>query len=254
MAEIFRNRSFRVLFLSAVVVFIAIGVNASLNNYAYVFVWRLKSELLQVLGYAYLVGILLGVMAAPMLQRKLEKKEVVMVGFVLLIGVWLVLPILRLAGLFTPVGDAALLPLAINSFVAGIGVGFVSVAYPSMMADAADEHEHLFGRRREGLYFSGLGFAGKAATGLGVMVAGVALDLIHFPKNVGHTIGAILPADVQFRLILIWAPAAALLSIVAMAIFAAYNITRVHHDTISAALRLKQASPAPGATGEQPHP
>ncbi len=239
MAEIFRNRSFRVLFFSAVVVFVAIGVNASLNNYAYAFVWRLKSELLQVLGYAYLVGILLGVMGAPMLQRKLEKKEVVIVGFLLLIGVWLVLPILRLAGLYTPVGDAALLPLAINSFIAGLGVGFVSVAYPSMMADAADEHEHLFGRRREGLYFSGLGFAGKAATGLGVMVAGVALGLIHFPKDVGHTIGAILPADVQFRLILMWAPAAALLSLVSMAIFITYDITRARHDVIAAALRRK---------------
>jgi GPH family glycoside/pentoside/hexuronide:cation symporter len=240
MAEIFRNRSFRVLFLSAVVVFVAIGVNASLNNYAYVFVWRLKSELLQVLGYAYLAGILLGVSGAPMMQRMMEKKDVVIVGFVMLVGVWLVLPILRLTGVFTPVGDLALTPLAINSFIAGIGVGFVSVAYPSMMADAADEHEHLFGRRREGLYFAGLGFAGKAATGLGVMVAGVALDLIHFPKDIGHTVGAILPADVQFRLILIWAPAAALLSLVAMAIFTAYNITRVRHAEIVKALKLTQ--------------
>lgn len=240
MAEIFRNRSFRVLFFSAVVVFVAIGVNASLNNYAYVFVWRLKSELLQVLGYAYLGGILLGVSGAPMMQRMMEKKDVVIVGFLMLIGVWLVLPILWLTGVFTPAGDVALTPLAINSFVAGIGVGFVSVAYPSMMADAADEHEHLFGRRREGLYFAGLGFAGKAATGLGVMVAGVALDLIHFPKDVGHTIGAILPGDVQFRLILIWAPAAALLSLVALALFTAYDITRVRHAEIVKALKLKQ--------------
>ena len=239
--EIFRNRSFRTLFISAVVVFVAIGVNASLNNHAHIFVWKLKSEQLQFIGYAYLFGIFLGVMAAPALQRLMEKKNIVLIGFALLIGNWLVLQILFLTGLYAPTGDAALTPVAVNAFIAGIGVGFVSVAYPSMMADAADEHELLFGRRREGLYFSGLGFAGKAATGLGVMVAGVALDLIHFPKDVGHTVGAVLPADVQDRLVVIWGPVAAAISVVSMIIFAAYTITRARHDEITLALQLKHA-------------
>ncbi len=238
-AEIFSNRSFRVLFISAVVVFVAIGLNASLNNHAHIFVWRLKSEQLQFIGYAYLFGVLLGVMGAPMLQRAMEKKDIVMLGFVLLIGNWVVLQTLLLTGAYAPVGDAALLPIQINAFVAGIGVGLVSVAYPSMMGDAADEHEHLFGRRREGLYFSGLGFAGKAATGLGVMVAGIALDLIRFPEDVGRVVGAELPADVQFRLVLIWGPVAALISLIAMAIFATYSITRARHGEITRALRAR---------------
>ena len=240
-AEIFSNRSFRVLFISAVVVFIAIGLNASLNNHAFIFVWRLKSEQLQFIGYAYLFGILLGVMGAPMLQKAMEKKNIVLIGFVMLIGNWVVLQTLMLMGVDVPIGDAALLPMEINSFVAGIGVGLVSVAYPSMMGDAADEHEHLYGRRREGLYFSGLGFAGKAATGLGVMVAGVALDLIRFPEDVGRVVGAELPADVQFRLVLIWGPVAAIIALVAMAIFAVYNITRARHDEITRALRARPA-------------
>jgi GPH family glycoside/pentoside/hexuronide:cation symporter len=245
LVEIFANRSFRTLFISAVVVFVAIGVNASLNNHAHIFVWKLRSEQLQFLGYAYLVGIFLGVMAAPAMQRLMEKKNIVLIGFVLLIGNWLVLQILFLTGLYAPTGDAALTPVAVNGFIAGIGVGFVSVAYPSMMADAADEHELLFGRRREGLYFSGLGFAGKAATGLGVMVAGVALDLIHFPKDVGHTVGAVLPPDVQSRLVIIWGPVAAVISILSMVVFAAYAITRARHDEITAALRARPANRLP---------
>ncbi len=241
-AEIFGNRSFRLLFISAVILFVATGLNASLNNHAFIFVWRMKSELIQFIGYAYMVGILLGVTGAPMLQKVMEKKNVVVFGFGLLILNWLVLQGLMLAGVYTPLGDAALLPMQINSFVAGIGTGFVSVAYPSMMADAADEHEHLFGRRREGLYFAGLGFAGKAATGLGVMAAGVALDLVHFPKDVGRSVGAVLTHDMQVRLVLIWGPVAAVIAIVSLVILAAYNITRARHAEI--ALALGRASPA----------
>ena len=174
-----------------------------------------------------------------MLQRVMEKKYLLIIGFALLIANWLVLQGLKLTGIYVPLGDAALMPMQLNSFVAGIGVGFASVAYPSMMADAADEHEHLFGRRREGLYFAGLGFAGKAATGLGVMVAGVALDLIRFPKDVGHTVGAILPEDVQFRLVMIWGPAPAVFALVSLLMFSAYGLTRARHDEIARALRLK---------------
>ncbi len=235
-AEIFRNASFRLLFISAVVLFAATGLNASLNNHAFVFVWRLKSELIQFIGYAYLVGILLGVAIAPILQRRLEKKNVVIFGFALLIGNWLVIQGLMLTGVWLPLGDSALLPMQLNSFTAGIGTGFVQVAYPSMMADAADEHEYLYGRRREGLYFAGLGFAGKAATGLGVMLAGVGLDLVHFPRDIGRTVGAVLPRDVQSHLVMIWGPVAAVIAVISLMILAGYSINRARHDEIALAL------------------
>ena len=233
MKEIFGNRSFRLLFISAVVLFIAIGVNMSLNNHAFVFVWQMQSEKIQFIGYAYLIGILLGVTGAPLLQKAMEKKNVVIIGFLLLIGNWLVLQGAMLVGIYHPLGDAALVPMQFNSFVAGIGTGFVSVAYPSMMADAADEHEYLYGRRREGLYFAGLGFAGKAATGLGVMVAGAALDLIHFPRSAGQRVQTALPEAMQFRLVSIWGPVPAVIAIAALIILASYSITRARHDQIS---------------------
>ena len=192
--------------------------------------------MIQFISYAYLGGILLGIMAAPTLQKLMEKKNVVILGFALLIANWLVLQGLMLAGVYAPLGDAALAPMQINSFTAGLGSGLVSVAYPSMMADAADEHEYLYGRRREGLYFAGLGFAGKAATGLGVMLAGAALDVIHFPRDIGRVVGAVLPHAMQIRLVLIWGPLPALVAIASMFILAAYRIDRARHNQIAMAL------------------
>lgn len=240
MAEIFRNRSFRLLFMSAILAFTAGGLAATLNSHAYVFVWRLRTETIQYLTYSYLAGVLLGVITAPLLQRFLEKKNVVIVGIAIIAACWGILPSLRAAGLFTPTGDAALPALALNLVVTGLGLGFAAIAYPSMMADAADEHEYLFGRRREGLYFSGLGFAGKAASGLGVLVAGIALDLIHFPKDIGKQVGAVLAPDVQFHLILAWGPGAAAFAFLSLVVFFPYAISRKRHAEIAAGLKERR--------------
>jgi GPH family glycoside/pentoside/hexuronide:cation symporter len=196
----------------------------------------MRSELIQFIGYAFLVGILLGSTSAPLFQRLFEKKCVVVIGFALLMANWLVLQGGQLTGLYLPLGDAALLPMQINSFVAGIGIGLVSVSYPSMMADAADEHEHLFGRRREGLYFAGLGFASNAASGLGVMTAGLALDLIQFPKDAASHVGLVLSQKTQFSLVLVWGPIAAVIAVISLVILMGYGISRRRHTEIVKAL------------------
>ena len=247
--EIFRNASFRTLFLSALVIYVGVGMNAALNSHAYIFVWKVLPETIQLITFAYLFGLIIGVPITPMLLKRMEKRTVVLLGLAVVIATWIVLPSLRAAGILTPTGVAALPWLAGSVFIAGVGTGFLAIAYPSMMADAADEHEHLFDRRREGLYFAGLGFANKAAVGVGVLLAGIALDLVRFPKDIGKTVGALLPHDVQVRLVLIWGPFPAIVAVISMAMFLAYRITRARHAEIAAALRLKRALDAGGPAG-----
>jgi GPH family glycoside/pentoside/hexuronide:cation symporter len=241
LAEIFRNPSFRLLFISAVVFYVAVGLNATLGSHVAVFVWRLPADLIQLLSYGYLAGILLGVALTPLVAARLEKKTMVLAGLGLVALMWTVLPGLRAAGLFMLSGAATALPLTINSFVAGVGVGLVAVAYPSMMADAADEHELLMGHRREGLYFAGLGFAAKAASGAGVFLGGLALDLIGFPKDVARQVAGALGPDLLSRLILVYGPASAVIAVVAFFIFAPYRISRARQAEISRALGLRRA-------------
>jgi GPH family glycoside/pentoside/hexuronide:cation symporter len=238
---VFRNRSFRTLFVSAVLFWVAAGINGAFNNYAYVFVWKVPSASIQYISYAYFAGILVGVPIARALLSKLEKKTVILQGLGLVMIGFTVLQVLRATGLFSPSGADAVTWLGGNAGMIGIGVGLLSVAYPAMMADAADEHEVLFGSRREGLYFAGLGFASKAASGLGQMAAGFALDALHFPKSAGAEVGAVIPEHVLRLLALAWGPLAAAFALVGAIALLPYAITRLQHHDIAGRLRTKRA-------------
>ncbi|MBL8770737.1 MAG: MFS transporter [Phenylobacterium sp.] len=243
LVEIFGNASFRILFLSMLVFASAAGAHAALNNHNYVFVWKLRPEMIQFLTYASLVGITVGVPITPYLLRFWEKKAVVGLGLGLLCVGWTVLPVARAGGWFMPEGNEALVYLIVTQLVVGLGLGFIYIAYPAMMADAAEEHEMLFGHRREGLYFSGLGFAGKAAAGVGTMVGGFALDLLKFPREAGRSPDAVIDESVLAGLVIAWGPFCAALCVLGGLIFAPYAISRARHGEIIAALRRQRSMP-----------
>ena len=240
--EVLGNRSFRILFLSMLLFASASGVHSALNNHNYVFVWKLRPEAIQYMLYAVLAGITVGVPLTPILLRWMEKKTAVLVGFSTVIVTWLPVPVARAMGLFAPTGAEAMPWLVGTTLFVGIGSGVIFVALPSMMSDAADEHEHLNGSRREGLFFAGLAFAGKAAGGVGTLVGGVTLDLLHFPREVGRQVNAVLPEELLRGLVLAWGPLCALLSVMGALVFASFSITRAHHEVILADLKRKRAA------------
>jgi GPH family glycoside/pentoside/hexuronide:cation symporter len=111
-----------------------------------------------------------------------------------------------------------------------------------MMADAADEHENLFGARREGLYFAGISLSAKASSGIGALIAGLVLDLIGFPHGVS-VIGAppqVIPTEAVRNLGLIYGPGASVLTAVCVLTLLRYRRGRADHAQIRDALALRR--------------
>ncbi len=234
-AEIFSNKSFRILFFSCLLIMVAIGVNGTTGAHHNTYVWKIGTEQIQTLTFVLLIGTVFGVAMASSLARWFEKRSVVMIGVTMLNLVWLIAPVLWISGLYRPSGEAAIPLLMSMMMTAGIGVGLVLVAFPAMMADAADEHELRFGRRREGLYFSGITFAAKAASGVGVLLAGIGLDLMGMPEKADPLVA--VDPDALIRLVIVHGPLAAVISCVGVALIWPYAITREAHDEISLKLR-----------------
>jgi GPH family glycoside/pentoside/hexuronide:cation symporter len=241
--EIFRNRSFVSLFACLILIFTAAGVASVLGLHALKFFWNVPPALIPIVQLAAVPGLFIGAVVSLILVPKFEKRTVVIVGLVLFAGLQAWLPLLRNAGLL-PSGPLLYGLLMLNAATVTFVTTGVSVAFQSAMADAADEHEHLFGTRREGLYFAGLNFSAKAAVGLGSLIAGIGLDLIHFPTAIASQPGAAARIDpgVIRNLGLLFGPGPAVITAIAVFIFIGYRLTKAQHATIQTDLNARRAA------------
>jgi glycoside/pentoside/hexuronide:cation symporter, GPH family len=232
--ETFHNRSFRILFLGALLFFIALGTNNSLALHANTFFWHLTGSQTQLVTLAMFGGLLAGApLAGPFLAR-MEKATVLMVGMGGLLVAQGAPVMLRLLHLLPWSGEPLAWLLAGIMFLGGTLMATAAIAFSSMIADAADEHEHLFGERREGLFFAAWAFASKASTGAGALIAGVVLQVIRFPTNLADQGGtsAVLPERMADMLGLFYGPGAALFTLAAVLTTLLYRLDGKTHAAI----------------------
>ena len=231
--DIFRNRSFVVLFVATLAFFVAQGMAGALAIYLNKYFWNLSTSGVQLVLVGATLGPFLGVPVYALLSRRVEKKKLTIINFMIFVGGQMWPPLARLAGLFPNNATLVTGILFCNAMLAGSALVGAAIGAQSMMADAVDEHEHLFGVRREGLFFSGLAFAVKAASGLGGFLAGVSLDLIHFPVEITSKGGSVQLTDAVIRhLGLIAGPLPGLITLLAPLTLLAYGLSRQRHALI----------------------
>jgi GPH family glycoside/pentoside/hexuronide:cation symporter len=246
--EVLRNRSFVSLFMPCLILFTALGVAGTLTLHANTYFWKLSANQILLLTVIAPPGIFIGIFGASLLARRIEKKATAMLGLAL-IGVAQLGPVtLRLMGLISL--DQAMVALAVATLLGGLGGSIATIAFQSMMADATDEHEHLFGARREGLYFAGITLSAKASSGLGAWIGGIALDVIGFTHAIaGAAPGkpvTTVPPDIAFKLAITYGPGAALFTAASVAVLMTYNLTKERHAVIQAELKTRRAERTAG--------
>lgn len=239
--QLFRNPSFVPLFCGAVLVLIGQGVTNALNLHAYRYFWKLPSALMQLPLAALPVGMLLGTVTAGLLLKRIEKRDGVIGAVALLVIYQLVATLLVATGIVHPASLVSIGLVAISGLLFGACGAMCFVCFYSMIADAVDEHDHLFGVRREALYAAALMIGAKAATGLGAFFAGVGLQVVGFKMPPEGSM-ATVPDSMAAAVGLLWGPGGALFLLAAFPFFFRYRVDRVRHAEVLAGLALRHSA------------
>ena len=247
----FSNRSFRWLFAGVLVVFVMAGVNSALDLYMYQYFWELTGFGMLALGLGAVAGLLLGVFVAVPLLRRADKRFSLMLGTAAW-AVCQVLPVvLRLEDWLPANGTAALLlALLLFKFVQGVILQLAFVAFGSMMADVADEHELESGVRQEGIFFGAVAFSAKATSGFGTFLGGLGLDFIGWPRGADVQSAADVPAETLLNLGLFYGPVVAGFAVVSLWCYTHYSLSRARHVQILAALAARRNAAPDSAAPE----
>jgi GPH family glycoside/pentoside/hexuronide:cation symporter len=241
--EIFHSRSFVVLFTTVLLFWIAQGSAGVLALHAAKFFWKLPNAIIQYQSVAIALGGLAGIPTSAMIARLCEKRTVVACTLVVNCLQQGLLPLLRIGHVLPENGPLLYGILIVLSFVLGLVGAISGIFFQSMMADATDEHELLFGSRREGLYFAGITLSAKAAIAVGALIGGVALDTIGFPRDLSqHPAEALhLPQAAIKQLGIIAGPLPAVISVITVVLLFAYKIDRATQMKISNQLAARRA-------------
>lgn len=184
LVETVRNRAFALLMLAGLCAYSAQGVGFALSNYLYTFVWLFPTAAFMALGGVLFAGVVAAFFIAPRVAARWGKRKAAAV-FMTAAPVLLGLPYwLRIAGLFPPPGDPAMLPLLFGIFILNTACGVSAFMLgASMMADVVEHSETQTGRRSEGVFFAGAFFVQKCTSGIGIGLAGLILWIAGFPDG-----------------------------------------------------------------------
>ncbi len=246
----FSNRNYLALLLGLILLGATLGTRETISSYMSLFYWGLPEDKIRVFGLASPPAFLIAFVVTAHLHARFDKRAAI-VGAALGMVFAATFPIVaRMLGHMPPNGSPALVGvLFLFTFLFYGAVAVLQISVLSALADVADEYELEAGQRQEGIFFAARTFLAKMTSAFGTVLAGLAIDLIHFPHAAkpGH-----VAADVLFKLGLLDGPLGSLPALLAVFFYARYRIDRRRHAEIQHALRERRTPAAAPLAGEQP--
>ena len=232
-----RNRQFALIFLIVLAMSAIGGTTANIGIYMTTYFWGLTTEDLRWFALSA-VGALLAFPLVALVQRRWDKKHILLACGVVSLVEGLVVVNLRFLGVLPENGDPMLLVILVGVGVSTVGIAVIQgIIAASIVADLLDDHELRTGYRQEAMFNAALSFSGKAVSGFGTILGGLIITLIAFPTNVAP---ADVPADAILRLGIVVGVAVPLLYLIPIGMVTRYRITRARHAEIKAALDARR--------------
>ncbi len=246
--ESFSHRAFLILVAGGALAYTSQGVTFSISNYLYLFVWRLSPQQLSLVPFVLFASVVVCFLTLGSLHRRWGKRDTAVAAALIGAVFWVMPFMLRLAGLWPPVGTAAstwpLLALMLASNVFSVAA---MISASSMVADVVEASEERTGRRSEGAFFAGNMFMAKCAGGLGIFFTGQILAFAGFPDKARP---GEIAEEVIRTLSLTYAGAVLVFAVGVVAVLRHFPITRADHEARLAALAAARVS----LDGEGMHP
>ncbi len=251
----FANPSLVVVMGAGLLAGISGGISSTLGLFMTYYFWGLTPQLGSIIGLLSAPSFFIGVVVAPILSRKLDKKRTMLAVFALAIVSGVVPPALRLLGLL-PLNGSIWIPVVLVADGLFSGtlalVGYIIIG--SMIADVTEDNAVKTGMRSEGLLFAASNLLPKFAPGIGGLIGAVILELVHFP--VGAQTSAIDYVDptIMRNMVLLWLPATMGLNVLAVTLLLFYRLDRSSHEANLQALRSADTLMDPITTTPVPSP
>ena len=231
-----KNKSFLIFFFGYLFIAVSWGLNSSLQIYMNTYFWEFKSIMIASFLGIYALSTFSAFLLVPRLVSFLEKRSILL--FVITLAA-LIPPIpifLHLNDILPDSGSWKLFfALAPFIYIANTCLSSSAIIRESMLGDISDEVELESKIGQQGLMYASSSLIGKLNTGLGILVAGLALEFIGFPQG-----SEVLPnADQIFSLAMVQGPFVAVLMIIPFGIFSFYKIDRQKHKNIMSQLEAR---------------
>lgn len=240
---ILRNRSALVMLGVGVFQSIAAGTKTGLDLYFGLYFWELSQGQLSSLAGLGAAGAVLGGLIVTSISRKLGKKRGTITCYTLGLVTSVAPIILRMAGLLPPNGsEEIVLILSAEAFLQGVLYVTTGVMMNSMLADVVEDVAVSSGQRSEGLLFSADQFFTKAVSGLGLIITGILLTAIAFPRDAKP--GAVDPHTIA-SLGWLYLPTVIAMTAIAIGLLFVYQIDRERHQANLELLNGQEGLPGP---------
>jgi len=232
-----QNPQFALIFMILLLSGAITGTTTNATIYMATFFWGLSAEDLRWFTLSA-IGAVVAFPVVAAIQRRWEKRSILLTCSLLAVADGILLVNLRFLDLLPENGETMLLVILVSVGVLTAGIAVVhGVIGASIIADLADEHELRTGARQEGMFFAGVSFSGKAASGLGTLMGGLVLSLLAFPV---HLSPQDTPADKIMQLGIVVGVVLPLLHIIPISLILRYRITQARHREIRAQLEARR--------------